>query len=1261
MIQRFRIGNNLSIIWLLYEDDGNIHNLEGKDIELYMTCGGYKYPVTAYTVTENAVAWTFPAAMQTKTGYYKLVLLERDSVRGLYSFDVAEAFCLEPKDALTNIETIVDEDAAIQVRSVLAYAHITNLASIDTVKTEDGYDAVLHLTNGKSFTIPIGSGGRATNIVNNLDSESEEDALSANMGRVLKNMIESAQHVEVVDNLESVSSTKALSANMGQELKRLIDSIDTSTGGGGSSVEIVDNLTQGGRAKALSAEQGKILKQLIDSIPGSATGDQAQKMFSDEASEPGTPATNAGAWHAQQTSDDVWMAIRFKVSGEWGDWSVIYIGAVDAPYASFKAFAFRRSNATSLATPEGGSYSSPTPTTTGWSDGVPSGTGAIWFSTRTFASDSTYSDPTWSTPRILGDTDEMDYEFSSVANPGTPNKTSPSATNTNPNWSNTAVEGTIWMAMRKVKNGEYAPDSSWMIVKIKGEDGKDGTSVAIKGSVSSVGDLPSSDNEEGDGYILTTNGHLYVWDGDSWEDCGQIKGDDGEDGLTPYIHIKYSNDGGVNFTANDGETPGDYIGIRIDYDPDDSDTPSDYTWKYWKGQDGFGYEYIFKLTSGSTAPSLPSTSTNVDDYVPTGWTDDPGGVSAEYPFCWVAWRKKENGTWSAWHGTTNNKARLYSHFGTDGEPGSAGQAQFKSVVFMRSSTAPSRPGNSTTKYLTLGGGSGGSSGGASVSLPDLTPNASYGGTFDDPIPYGWSDGIPSLVSVNDPDSLANTLWVTWRIFTSDGQSPQEANWKTPVQATDTDGMDIEFAYEQTNGARPADPTTANRHGGSGTQIWFDPVDDKYTTGTTLRDFTEMAWMAMRAKKNGTGVGGWTVVRIKGERGSDGVDGKDAKPVRIRYWSQIAGQTLTENNRVYSGYEEWQDPETGVWKTAPFRDVIIVTKADYPNGYTDPFTETVNGVSESVPALVVMNYNANYTSGFPGSYFTNARLPQSGNYSNTLPASKSESATASLGGTIWCVFTNFGAIYAQLLVATQAYIGGLTVDHLTTNASNNSYIEIDDGLICIYDSSGNLRIKIGQESGDSAPVLKFFSASDDVNPLYNLGPDGMVNNGPYVPPSWKYFQLYYKQNSAFAANENLYPMTPVGAYRYEDGYRIVYPAGASGSPGSIQYVDPEDNTDFNATHSAQHRKWFDTFIPDLVHHVVPDGYYIIADPGVWNAECNGYDTDEYAASDSGYADTFTGMTAFRVHNGSFTFYEASIRMYERNGAQKYEVVYFRIPS
>lgn len=1201
MIQRIRIGNNLSVVWLLYEDDGNIHVLEGKEIELYMTCGGYKYPVTSYTVTENAVAWTFPAAMQTKTGYYKLVLLERDPVRGLYSFDVADAFCLEPEDALTNVETILDEDASVQVKSVLTYAHITNLASIDTVQTEDGYDAVVHLTNGKSFTIPVGGGG-AANVVDSLTSYSTKDALSANMGRVLKGLIDAMDSVDVVDNLTSVSTKDALSANMGRELKRLIDSIDTGGGSGSGYVLPVASGTRLGGVKvgsglSIDPDTG-VLSATGGGGGGGSAEDQTQTMFS-SYDDPGTPDSDPGRWHASQQSADKWMAVRFLQNGVWTDWAVVFLGDVEVPYASFTSFAFTRSNAASVAAPTGGSYSSPNPTTAGWSDGIPSGDGAVWMSQRTFASDDVHSDANWSTPRILADNETMDYEYSSVANPGTPSKTSPSAPQTNPNWSDVATTATIWMAMREIRNGLYAEGSDWMVVKIKGEDGRDGTSVKILGTKSSASELPNPySGDAGDGYLI--DGDLWVWDGDSWENVGQIKGDRGEGGQTPYVHIKYSNDGGLHFTGNGGEDPGDYIGLYWDYVAEDSDNVSSYTWKYWKGEDGFGYEYIFKLTSTSTAPNLPASSPNEDDYVPTadGWTDDPGGVTVALPFCWVAWRKKENGVWSAWHGTTNNKARLYAHYGTDGEPGDSGQAQFKSVVFKRSATQPSQPGNGTVKlrYYRM-------SGSTKVYWNDLGSmppsnylsenNPDYGGTFADPVPYGWSDGVPALVQPSDPDSLDNTLWMTSRVFTDDAQSPQEANWKTPVQAFDTDSWDIEYAYKQTNDARPADPTTANRHGGTGTQIWFDPYDDRYVSGTTPRDFTEMYWMAMRAKVNGTGVGGWTVLRIKGESGTDGVDGKDAKPVRIRKWSDVAGQSLSENQMVFSGYEDG----------APFRDVIVVTKSDYPDGIAYPWTDG----NEAVPVLVAINFSTSYLSGYPGTYFTSARLPQSGNYSDSLPAGKTESASASAGGTIWATFMNLGAVYVQLLVATQAYIGGLTVDHLTTNAGNNSYITIDDGLICFYDDNGNLRIKMGQESGDSAPVLRFYD-TDGTTELYNLGPDGMMQqDSTYAAPHfsatrfWHFSSISQGDTIAVitqASAHGTYPSGTVFAdtalfwFLYSDAMKVIW---LTAQQSVVQYQDP-DTGQYSSSTSKYNNKYF---LNGDLNYNAPDGYYVI-DNTLWTS-------------------------------------------------------------
>lgn len=60
----------------------------------------------------------------------------------------------------------------------------------------------------------------------------------------------------------------------------------------------------------------------------------------------------------------------------------------------------------------------------------------------------------------------------------------------------------------------------------------------------------------------------------------------GTDGKTTYLHIKYSNDGGKTFTANNGETVGDYIGFCTDFSATDPTSVSSYTWSKIKGEPG---------------------------------------------------------------------------------------------------------------------------------------------------------------------------------------------------------------------------------------------------------------------------------------------------------------------------------------------------------------------------------------------------------------------------------------------------------------------------------------------------------------------------------------------------------------------------------------------------------------------------------------------------------------------------------------------------
>ena len=83
------------------------------------------------------------------------------------------------------------------------------------------------------------------------------------------------------------------------------------------------------------------------------------------------------------------------------------------------------------------------------------------------------------------------------------------------------------------------------------------------------------------------------------------------------------------------------------------------------GKDGKGIEYIFKLQD--TAPSNPTPdnyATNTEyqrtdkEFVPSGWTDDPTGVTAANPYEWVSKRVSTNGHWGAF-----SEPAEYAHFG----------------------------------------------------------------------------------------------------------------------------------------------------------------------------------------------------------------------------------------------------------------------------------------------------------------------------------------------------------------------------------------------------------------------------------------------------------------------------------------------------------------------------------------------------------------------------------------------------------------------
>ena len=384
-----------------------------------------------------------------------------------------------------------------------------------------------------------------------------------------------------------------------------------------------------------------------------------------------------------------------------------------------------------------GSYATPTPTTGNWSDGIPAtdangnADAMIWMSTRVFSSDGEYpQQASWTEPTLVGDTADIDFEWCDAETPlyAQPTRTSPDDANpgsesddtqANGGWYDTPSSNSdpIWMAVRHIKNGEYS--GNWQVMRVKGERGTDGTSFTPKGQLFGVfstlsaarsyyntnkatlgtakyaivgagypqlyefstSNLNGTDItntvETGDAYVNVKGGgingllnHVFIWDGDNFIDFGELKGDKGERGDSYYFHIKYS----ANADGNPmSEVPNDYIGVLFDSTPTDPVNPSAYTWMRWKGEDGFGYEYIYTLTSTNTAPNVPvedktTAEYQSDDHVPTGWTDDPASPSQSTPYCWVAYRRKIDGVWQDWRGQAGDytKAALFSMWTSNG-------------------------------------------------------------------------------------------------------------------------------------------------------------------------------------------------------------------------------------------------------------------------------------------------------------------------------------------------------------------------------------------------------------------------------------------------------------------------------------------------------------------------------------------------------------------------------------------------------------------
>jgi len=442
-----------------------------------------------------------------------------------------------------------------------------------------------------------------------------------------------------------------------------------------------------------------------------------------------------------------WVSKRNRVAGVWGRfckpalWS--RYGRDGDGQSSFKSFVFQRSASILTTAPEGGTFLSPLPDPIGdWSDSIPSGQNSLWVSTRIFTADGLApQEATWSVPVILADSQTLDVEYSKELIPEDP-------TTNALKWSNEADEETIWMAIAKLVPGIETVAADWQISRIKGEGGA-GLSIAtvalyqraatipansigtttytfatnvLSGSLSpwsqtipsgtetiwimvatATSTLSTDEITQGEWttpVMLSTNGinlaNIMLYQRSELKPT--VENPTGDTIYTFATHTLAGTLGDWSTTVPPVNGLPVWMIAATAFGYNDTDTIASTDWSdpimmMKDGDDGPGYESIFKLTTTNVAPATPA-SNDVDDYVPTaaGWFDNPQEVTSVNIYQWICKRSKSGGHWGNFSAPVifNN----YATSGTDGTPGTNGLSTANGLVHWQTSTLTS-PGQPT--------------------------------------------------------------------------------------------------------------------------------------------------------------------------------------------------------------------------------------------------------------------------------------------------------------------------------------------------------------------------------------------------------------------------------------------------------------------------------------------------------------------------------------------------------------------------------------
>lgn len=467
------------------------------------------------------------------------------------------------------------------------------------------------------------------------------------------------------------------------------------------------------------------------------------------------------------------------------------------------------------------------------------------------------------------------------------------------------------------------------------------------------------------------------------------------------------------------------------------------------GSDGTSYERVFIHTATESKPATPSTS-QTDDYVPSGWHDDPVGVSSSLPYEWISEREKKNGIWSKF-----SAPALWAKYGFDGADGAEGVAGTSIIWKGDFSSAPSNPQNgwaykNTTdkkSYVYQDG-----------QWYQMTIDGIDGKNGKDGLSIVWKGDLqtpPSNPQTNwayrDTNNGRVYIWngTAWALMVVDGSDGADG-------AAGSDGLSVFITYNDST-SQPSVPTGNGTTGGwhtnaTSTAIWMSQKvaasasDGAWGTPIKIKGDKGDGYTQMGQFRTGMVVPKMGVVSMGG--GSYVAKASTTNPP-LWCWTDNAGNRFTFNDGGYCLTGEVNTAEYDVWaeKGEPGKDGTdgkdgedgkdgkpgeqgiqgiqgcIIRSSEWASGVTYRNDEDLTSGTRYIDIVMVRNNSA--VDGW--------------DVYKCIKTHTSSSSITYTNTTYWTELSNVGPIYTSLIIAKNASLNFVQGNELLIKDANNNIV------------------------------------------------------------------------------------------------------------------------------------------------------------------------------------------------------------------------------